>query len=51
MEEYINQIEKFLRGQMSLEEVCIFKKMLTTDDYLRSYAFIITIMMEEQKTW
>lgn len=50
MEEYINQIEKFLRGQMSLEEVCIFKKMLTTDDYLRSYAFIITIMMEEQNT-
>lgn len=50
MEGCIDQIEKFLRGQMSEKEECIFKKMLTTDDYLRSYAFIITIMMEEQNT-
>lgn len=51
MEEYINQIEKFLRGQMEQEEECQFKSSLTTDVRLRSYAFIVAIMMKEQKSW
>lgn len=50
MEEYINQIEKFLRGQMSLEEESSFKKSLTTDAYLHSYAFIMAFILKAQKT-
>lgn len=49
MEEYINQIETFLRGQMSLEEEIAFKRSLATDAHLRSLSFIIVYMMKEQK--
>ena len=38
MEEYIDHIEKFLKGQMSLEEECTFKSSLMTDAHLHSYA-------------
>lgn len=41
MENYINQIEKFLRGQMSDKEESFFKMSLTTDKNLRSLAFIV----------
>ena len=51
MKEYIDQIEKFLRGQMSLEEEDVFKKSLTTDVHLRLYAFILSYMMKKQKSW
>lgn len=51
MEEYINQIEKFLRGQMNKEEEGVFKASLTTDAHLRSYAFIFAIIMKTQKSW
>lgn len=50
MEEYIDQIEKFLRGQMSCEEEVEFKTALTTDAHLRFYALILTYMLIKQKS-
>ena len=49
MDNYIDQIEKFLRGQMSQEEEGVFKTMLTTNVSLRSYAFIVVYMLRETK--
>ena len=46
MEEYIESIEKFLRGQMSQEEENVFKKSLITDAHMRTCAFIMTLMMK-----
>lgn len=51
MEEYINQIEKFLRGQMTQKEELTFKTSLITDVRLRSYAFIMANMLRVQKSW
>lgn len=51
MSVYINQIEKFLRGQMSQEEEGTFKKSLKTDTHLQSYAFIMACTMKKQKSW
>lgn len=51
MEEYIDQIEKFLRGQMSQEEEGVLKTALTTDAQLRSLAFIVTYIFRKQTTW
>ena len=51
MTEYIDQIEKFLRGQMSQEEESVFKATLATDEHLRSLAFIFTSILKMQKTW
>ena len=48
MREYINQIEKFLRGQMSQEEEGSFTKSLMTDAHLRSYAFIMAFILKAQ---
>jgi len=50
MEEYIDQIEKFLRGQMNCEEEDMFKTSLTTDAHLSFYAFILTYMLRKQKS-
>ena len=50
MMENIDQIEKYLRGQMSLEEESSFKKSLTTDTHLRSYAFIMAFILKVQKS-
>ncbi len=50
MENYINQIEKYLRGQMSQEEEGVFIPSLKTIAHLRSLAFIITFMMKAQKS-
>ena len=41
MTEYIDQIEKFLRGQMSKEEESVFKTSLSTDEHLQSFAFVV----------
>ena len=49
MKEYINQIEKFLRGQMSHEEESVFKTSLATDEHLRSLALILANMLRMQK--
>lgn len=49
MEDYIEQIEKYQRGQMTLEEEGSFKNSLKIDAHLRSYAFIMTYMLREQK--
>ena len=51
MEDYIEQIEKFLKGQMSQEEEGIFKTSLTKDARLRSYAFIVASILKKQKSW
>lgn len=51
MMEYIDQIEKFLKGQMSQQEEGMFKKSLTTDANLRLYAFIVTYVLRKQKMW
>ena len=51
MENYIDQIEKFLRGQMSQEEEDKFKTSLKSDTHLRSCAFIVAYMMKKQKNW
>ena len=48
MENYINQIEKYLRGQMSQEEEGVFIPSLKTIAHLRSLAFIIAFMMKAQ---
>lgn len=50
MEEYIELIEKFLRGQMNHEEEGTFKSSLTTDARLRSFAFIVANMIRKQKS-
>lgn len=49
MTEYIDQIEKFLRGQMSQEEESVFKATLATDEHLRSLAFIMAYVMRMKK--
>lgn len=50
MEDYIDQIEKFLRGMMSQEEERVFKTSLTTDINLRSCTFIMASILKNQKT-
>ena len=50
MDEYIEQIEKFLRGQMNRKEEEIFKTALTIDAHLRSFAFIVAYMLRKQKS-
>ena len=45
MEEYIESIEKFLRGQMSEKEEAFFKASLSTDVHLRSMAFIVAYIL------
>ena len=50
MENYIDYIEKFLRGQMSQDEERAFKSSLTTDANLRLYAFFLTYMLRQQKS-
>ena len=50
MEEFIELIEKFLRGQMGQEEESAFKKTLITDVSMRTCAFIMAFIMKTQKT-
>lgn len=50
MEDFVDQIEKFLRGQMSQEEEVIFKTSLETDVRLRSLTFIVAYMLRTQKS-
>lgn len=45
MEEHIDLVEKFLRGQMSQEEEGAFIKRLTTDTHLRSCACIVAVIL------
>ena len=50
MENYIDKIEKFLRGQMSQKEEDAFKASLTIDTHLRLFAFIVAFMLRTQKS-
>ena len=49
MENYIEQIEKFLKGNMSIREEVMFKTSLATNAHLRSCAFIVAYMLRIQK--
>ena len=51
MEEYIELIERFLRGQMSLKEEGIFNASLRGDANLRSCAYMVVYMLRSQKPW
>lgn len=51
MEEYIELIEKFLRGQMGQEEESAFKSSLATNEHLRSCALIVAHLLKTQKFW
>lgn len=51
MKEYIDQIEKFLKGQMSQEEEELFKTSLATNGHLRSFAFFVVSILKKQKSW
>lgn len=48
---YIDQIEKFLRGQMGQGEEIAFKSSLATDAYLRSLSFVVVFITKAQKSW
>ena len=48
MEDYIDQIEKFLRGQMSKEEEGLFKALLKTDAQYLSQALLVTYILKQQ---
>ena len=47
MEDYVEQIEKFLRGNMSKEEEHQFKTSVKVNPRLRLYAFIVAIMLRK----
>ncbi len=49
MEEYINQIERFLRGHMSLSEETTFKTTLSKDKELLSLAFMLVAILKNQE--
>lgn len=46
MENYIEQIEKYLRGQMSQKEEDKFKTTLKQNAQLRLYAFIVGYILK-----
>jgi hypothetical protein len=45
MEEYINQIEQFLRGQMNPQEEITFKASLASNMKMRLFASIVTYLL------
>ena len=51
MEEYIDKIERFLRGKMSQKEESVFKASLREDTHLHLYAFIVVYILRNQKSW
>lgn len=51
MENHIDQIEKFLRGQMNQEEEGTFKESLAKDANLRLSALILTYVLMDKKSW
>ena len=46
MEKYTEQIEKFLRGQMSQQEEKSFKEELSTNGKLRSFTLAIILILK-----
>ena len=46
MEEYTEQIEKFLRGQMSQQEEKSFKEEFSTNGQLRSFAIAMALIVK-----
>jgi len=49
MEIYIDQIEKFLKGQMNQKEEGVFKTSLTTNEHLHSLAFLVAYILRLKK--
>lgn len=49
MEECINQIEKFLRGQMSQQEENTFEESVKSNEQLRSFALIVALMVKSRR--
>ena len=49
MKEYVNQIEKFLRGDMNLSEETTFKIALGEDAKLYSFAFLLVTLLKNQE--
>lgn len=50
MESYIGQVEKFLRGQMTKQEVITFKTSLATNPQLHSFAIIVINILRNKKS-
>lgn len=50
MERIIDQIEKFLRGQMSQEEEWLFRASLATNAHFHSLSFLVVYILRMQKT-
>lgn len=50
MENHIDQIEKFLKGQMSPKEEGAFKESLMADHHMRTCALIMTFIIKTQKS-
>ena len=48
MEEYIESIEKYLRGQMNKKEESAFKTSLKTDARLHSFTFIVAYLLKSK---
>ena len=51
MEEYINQIEKYLSGQMSRQEETTFIASLASNGCFRSFALIVVIVLRQKKQY
>lgn len=49
MGDYTDQIEKFLRGQMSREEEISFKASLASDECFHSFALIMALVLKAHK--
>lgn len=49
MEEYINRIEQFLRGQMNPQEEDAFKASLISNKKMRLFASIVTYLLRSQQ--
>lgn len=46
MEESIDLIEQFLRGQMALQEENAFKASLVADEHRHSWAFLLALLLK-----
>lgn len=51
MEEYINQIEKYLSGQMSRQGETTFIASLVSNGCLRSFALIVVIVLRQKNQY
>lgn len=50
MEEYIDQVESFLRGQMSLQEEAAFKASISSNEHFLSLAWTVVVLVKSKKS-